>query len=126
MADVSIELSAPNGSILFISLMPDLGLWSVNGWKNEATVASTNTPPVCSIGGKYSATKIGWPSDLTLADDGGTVVIELHAFDPGAPFNTGNGALRCSTGVNTNYPQDVGPFGSRGTYTWKFIPVFGI
>jgi hypothetical protein len=126
MTDISIEFAAPNGSILFIDLTPDFASWSVNGWKNDASVASTITPPICSTSGKYSSSKAGWPSDLTLADSNGTAVIEIFAFDPSAPFNTGNGALRCSTGVNTNYPQDSSPVGSPGTYTWKFIPVFGI
>ena len=55
MTDIRIEFAVPNGAILFSDLTPEFAFWSVNGWKNDASVASTMTPPICSTSGQYSS-----------------------------------------------------------------------
>jgi|ERR1700722_13366 len=108
--NISVAFTAANGQTIALSFVPSFqgGTWS-----------TLPTPYLCAASGQYSGSSLGWPSDLTLKDDTGAIMIEMFAFDPNALGNTGNGALRC--GTDANFPQDTGSLGTPGNYTWKVL-----
>jgi hypothetical protein len=113
---IEVDFTATNGSSIGIFLEPadKGGSWTV----------FPSPFLLCSKNGTYSSSGIGWPSDLTLVDENGVVIIELFAFDPSSPPSSGNGALRCST--DAHFPQDTGSLGTPGKFTWKVWPSVNI
>jgi hypothetical protein len=106
--DISVLLTAANGQSVLLDVVPSFagGTWN-----------TISTPYLCASRGGYSISGISWPADITLDDGAGIIVAEFYAFDPGASANSGNAALRC--GKDAMFPQDPGPLGTPGSYTWK-------